>query len=158
LSPDGDDPIFIGINRLVAKGLNNDPQERDGIEYPCQVINRFQCPYERTNIKHENEVESTNFHIDVEDLFRLQKMAFIVEIALARARKEDSKIKIMDKQDLFYVLNDRDAFTKILEQAADIHNSTEYFRENPLEQDIDSIIDYFVRIKDKIDLNELRLY
>lgn len=27
LSPDGDDPIFIGINRLVAKGLNNGEQE-----------------------------------------------------------------------------------------------------------------------------------
>ena len=24
LSPDGDDPIFIGINRLVAKGLGQD--------------------------------------------------------------------------------------------------------------------------------------
>jgi hypothetical protein len=33
LSPDGDDPIFIGINR----------------QYPCKVVNRFRCPYERTD-------------------------------------------------------------------------------------------------------------
>jgi hypothetical protein len=40
LSPDCDDPIFIGINRLVAKGL---PVKSP--EYPCQVLNRFHCPY-----------------------------------------------------------------------------------------------------------------
>ena len=28
-----------------------------------------------------------NSHFDVEDLIRLQKMAFIIEIALAKARK-----------------------------------------------------------------------
>ena len=37
LSPDGNDPIFIGINRLVAKGLTIDEQETgaDSIQYPC---------------------------------------------------------------------------------------------------------------------------
>ena len=35
---------------------------------------------------------------DVDDLFRLRKVAFIVEIALAKARKDDSKIQIKDKQ------------------------------------------------------------
>jgi hypothetical protein len=38
LSPDGDDPIFIGINRLVAKGLNNDTPQEDSIQYPCQDL------------------------------------------------------------------------------------------------------------------------
>jgi hypothetical protein len=37
LSPAGDDPIFIGINRLVAKGLGSSPPE-----YPCRIVNRFQ--------------------------------------------------------------------------------------------------------------------
>jgi hypothetical protein len=38
LSPDGDDPIFAGINRLVAKGLAVDEQTKgtDAIQYPCQ--------------------------------------------------------------------------------------------------------------------------
>jgi hypothetical protein len=129
LSPDGDDPIFIGINRLVAKGLNNDLQERDWIEYPCHVVNRFQCPYERTNIKANYDVKATNSHFNVEDLFRLQRMAFIVEITLARARKEDSKIQIRDKQDLLHALTNRDTFVKILHQACDTLKSIEYLRE-----------------------------
>src|SRR5688572_14138288 len=41
LSPDGDDPIFIGINRLVARGLNNWEREKAPPEYPCPVVNRF---------------------------------------------------------------------------------------------------------------------
>ncbi|MGC2598426.1 MAG: hypothetical protein WA395_09880 [Nitrososphaeraceae archaeon] len=46
LSPDRDDPIFIGINRLVAKGLQNNENQSIPIriEYPCPVVNRFECP------------------------------------------------------------------------------------------------------------------
>ena len=48
LSPDRDDPIFVGINRLVAKGLedNKDDNKNNPIQYPCSVENRFECPYE----------------------------------------------------------------------------------------------------------------
>lgn len=119
LSPDGDDPIFIGINRLVAKGLGNGKQDR--IQYRCLVVNRFQCPYERTNIKEDYKIEAINSHFNVEDLFRLQRMAFVVEIALAKAKKDDSEIKIKDKQDLLYALTDKDTFTKILHQADGIY-------------------------------------
>jgi hypothetical protein len=157
LSPEGDDPIFIGINRLIAKGLNNDRQENDPIVYPCRVVNRFQCPYERTNIKEEKEIESTNSHIYVEDLFRLQKMAFMVEIRLAEARKEDSEIRIKDKQDLFHALTDRNTFVKILQQSDDSLDCTEY-RDITAEQDNNHVVDYFMRIKNYIDVNELRFY
>lgn len=46
LSPDRDDPIFIGINRLVAKGLrdDNDENKNNPMPYPCHVANRFECP------------------------------------------------------------------------------------------------------------------
>ena len=71
LSPAGDDPIFIGINRLVAKGLTNGEQEKDPIQYPCQVVNRFQCPYERTNIKEDDDLGAMISHFNVENLFRL---------------------------------------------------------------------------------------
>lgn len=54
----------------------------------------------------------TNYQFDVEDLFRLRKMAFIVEIALAKARKDDSKIQIKGKQDLFKALADKDTLFK----------------------------------------------
>jgi hypothetical protein len=32
------DPIFIGINRLVAKGLTIGEQESEPIRYPCQIL------------------------------------------------------------------------------------------------------------------------
>ena len=51
LSPAGDDPIFIGINRSVSKGLFDGKLEKIEIQYPCQVVNRFQCPYEGTDSK-----------------------------------------------------------------------------------------------------------
>jgi hypothetical protein len=73
LSPDGDDPIFLGINRLIAKGLDNGEQEKEMVQYPCQVVNRFQCPYARTNIKEDDGVGGLNSNFDVEYLFRLQK-------------------------------------------------------------------------------------
>jgi Ca2+-dependent lipid-binding protein len=34
LNPAWDDPIFIGINRLVSKGLTSGEQEIDPIQYP----------------------------------------------------------------------------------------------------------------------------
>jgi hypothetical protein len=157
LSPVWDDPIFIGINRLVAKGLTNGEQEIEPIQYPCQVVNRFQCPYDITNIKEDDNVESTNSHFNVEDLFRLQRMAFVVEIALAKARKNDSEIKIKDKQDLLNALTDRDTFAKILQQADDTLNSIEY-RDITAGQDNNDIVDYFMKLKNYPDLNELRFY
>jgi hypothetical protein len=155
LSPSGDDPVFIGINRLVSKGLN---QEKDTIKYPCQVVNRFQCPYERTNVEGDDDPEAMNSNFHVDDLFNVEKMAFIVEIELAKARKDDSEIQIKDKQDLLHALTDRDTFFKILVQADNIFKSTDYHKQISLGQDIDFITDYFMGIKDKIDLNELRLY
>lgn len=158
LSPDGDDPIFIGINRLVAKGLIEGKQEKHSIQYPCQIANRFQWPNERTNNTGANDAQTINSYFDVGDLFRLQKMAFIIEIALAKARKDDSEIQIKNKQDLINALTDRETLTKILQQADDTLKSTEYIREISAGQDNSCIVDYFMRIKAKIGLEELRFY
>ena len=65
-SPTGDDPIFIGINILVSKGLAE--HESDPPQYPCYIVNRFQCHYERTNNREGANVKSTDSHFDVEDL------------------------------------------------------------------------------------------
>jgi hypothetical protein len=125
------------------------------IQHPCYVVNRFQCPYERTNnIGDDVAAPDSNFNVD--DLFRLQRMAFIVEIALAKARKDDSKIQIKGKQDLYHAVTNRDTFTKILEQAADTLKSTEYLTEISSGQDVDAVTDYFMGIKDKVSLEELR--
>ena len=72
LSPERDDPIFIGINRLVAKGLENTDSNNSPPEYPCQVVNRFECPNDCKNRK------SSNARFVVEYLFDLSSIAFVV--------------------------------------------------------------------------------
>ena len=47
--PNSDDSnIHLAINRLVLKGL--------GAEYPCQVGNRFRCPFERSANRKDNGI------------------------------------------------------------------------------------------------------
>ena len=108
LSPKGDDPIFIGINRLIAKGLEEMRTRDNPVQYPCHVENRFECPYEKG--------KKFDARFNVEDLFELANMAFAVEIALAVARKDTSAIQIKNKQDLYQALTNREIFDTMLEQ------------------------------------------
>ena len=157
LSPDGDDPIFVGINRLVAKSLNNGTQRRNGMQYPCQVVNRFQCPYERTNTKRNDDHEPINSKFNVEDLFKLQKIAFAVEISLAKARKEDSRIRVRNKEELRLALTDKKSLARILEQGTEAGEVGEYIR-TYLAENHDYILDYFMNLRDKVNMEELRFY
>ncbi|MGH9976424.1 MAG: hypothetical protein ACRD8Z_11385 [Nitrososphaeraceae archaeon] len=84
-------------------------------------------------------------------------MSFFIEIALAKARKGDSEIQIKNKQGLFEALTDRDTFIKILEQADDVLKSTEYCKQISASQDSDYIINYLMRIRDKIDLGRAKI-
>jgi hypothetical protein len=152
LSPAGDDPIFIGINRLMAKGLGPGPPE-----YPCRVVNRFQCPYERTYIKEDHNLGAINSNFGVEDLFRLHEMAFAVEISLTKARKEDSKISIKNKAELLNALTDKETFAKMLDQGEETLEESEYLNQYA-GQDRDYKINYFMKIKDLVNLEELRFY
>jgi hypothetical protein len=152
LSPAGDDPIFIGINRLVSKGLID--RKQDPVRYPCKVVNRFQCPYERANINgHDDGVMNSSF--DVEDLFKLHKMAFAIEISLAKARKEDSKIRIRSKEELLHALKDKNILAKILEQGAEAYEVSDDIR-TYLAENREYILDYFMKLK--VNLQELRFY
>ncbi|HEY7079482.1 MAG TPA: hypothetical protein VH500_07265 [Nitrososphaeraceae archaeon] len=112
LNPGGDDPIFIGINRLVAKGLedNKDHKKNNSIQYPCHTVNRFECPYDYDKGKR------TNSRFNIEDLFELANLAFAVEIALAVARNGSSAIQIKNKQDLYQALTNREMLDMVLEQ------------------------------------------
>ena len=91
-------------------------------------------------------------------------MAFTVEIALAVARKDTSAVQINNKQDLYQVLTNREMFDMVLEQGHDYilsdkktFNDTSRF--NQLQKDNrNKIVDYFMNIKDKIKLEELRFY
>jgi hypothetical protein len=102
LNPGGDDPIFIGINRLVSKGLID--RQQNPLQFPCKVVNRFQCPYEETNTKNNNIPGTLDSNFNINELFNLERMAFVVEIALAKARKEDSRIRIKNKEELLHAL------------------------------------------------------
>jgi hypothetical protein len=155
LSPAGDDPIFIGINKLVSKGLID--RKQDPVRYPCEVVNRFQCPYEITNVKRDDHLGDANSNFEVEDLFRVERMAFAVEIALAKARKEDSRIRVRDKEELLHALTDKEILTKILEQGAEAPEVSEYIR-TYLSENQDYILDYFTHMKDNVNLEELRFY
>jgi hypothetical protein len=157
LSPSGDDPIFVGINRLVTKGLEENENRSNPISYPCPVANRFRCPYGKGSM--------VNAKFDVENLFELQKMAFAVEIALAVARKDTSAIWIKNKQDLYQALTNREMFDMILEQGLDYvisDKETFYDDTSRFEQlqrgNRHKIVDYFMNLKDKIKLEELRFY
>jgi hypothetical protein len=101
LSPAGDDPIFIGINRLLTKGLRN--WKHDPPQYPCEVVDTFQCPYERTSVN-----KAMNSTFDVKDLFKLREMAFAVEISLAKTRKEDSMARVNNKEELLHALTHKE--------------------------------------------------
>ena len=156
LSPDGDDPIFIGINRLVAKGLEHDENKNNPIPYSCHVVNRFECPYEKG--------KPSDTKVDVNVLFELACMAFAVEIALAIARKETSGLWINNKEDLYQVLTNRKMFDMMLEQGHNyILSYKETFHEsNRIEllqkENRNRIMEYFMNIKDKIKLEELSFY
>ena len=158
LSPERDDPIFIGINRLVAKGLEN-TDSNTSPEYPCHIVNRFECPYKCKNGKPSD----TKF--DVDDLYDFASIAFAVEIALAVAQKDSSVVQLKNKQDLYQALTNRETFTSILEQGLnyvlsdlETFDDTSRVPEQLQEDNRDRIIDYFMNIKDKIKLEGLRFY
>ena len=157
LSPAGDDPIFIGINRLISKGLFDGEQEGEHIQYPCQVVDRFQCPYEETDSKEDNDPGAMNSNFNVEDLLSLEKMAFVVEIVFAKARKEDSRIRIRNKEELLHALTDKETLARILEQGAEACEVGEYIR-TYLAENADYILDYFMNIKHTVNMEELRFY
>jgi len=147
LSPVRDDPIFIGINRLVAKGLENntDGSKNNPIQYPCHVENRFECPYNYEKGK------GSDVRFNVENLFELANMAFAVEIALAMARKDSSAVQIKNEQDLYRVLTNREILDRILEQGLDyILFDIETFDDTSRFDKLrGKIVDYIMNLKDK---------
>lgn len=88
-STDLDDPLFVGIGKVVARIVSNQCNnnnnnnilnsisntDNDLISYPCRVMNFFQCPFESTN---NNQYPYTK-----EKLFALQRVAFAIEQAIS---------------------------------------------------------------------------
>jgi hypothetical protein len=91
-------------------------------------------------------------------------MAFAVEISLAVARKDTSTIRIKKKQDLYRALTDREMLDMVLKQGLDhVLSDKETFDDTSRFEELQEdnrvkIVDYFMNIKDKIKLEELRFY
>jgi hypothetical protein len=84
--------IFIGINKLIAKSLEENINDNNQLIYPCQIVNRFECPYYYK--KGKNGICSRN--------------------CIAVARKGTSKIHLDSKQDLYHALTDKERQIKYL--------------------------------------------
>jgi hypothetical protein len=94
--------IFLGINKVLARALSSSSSSL----YPCPIQNRFECPYARDKVKQQREGAKQKF--DVDELFRLSEIAFLVELALAIAQnKETSKVPITNLEDVYNALTDR---------------------------------------------------
>jgi hypothetical protein len=95
LSPDREEAaIFIGINKVISRTLDTDGKS----VYPCKVLNRFSCPYDKKIMAEGEDTARDNNQIEkpnVDYLFYLSELAFAVELALAKAQEEDSVFRIV---------------------------------------------------------------
>jgi hypothetical protein len=144
LSPDREEAaIFIGINKVISRALDVD----SGSIYPCKVLNRFACPYDK-NISKDVMEDGITKKPDVDYLFHLSEIAFAVELALAKAREEDSVFRIKSAEDVYHVLTDKETLEKVLQQG--LKEEHKQFK--------NEIVDYFTNMKDKIKLKDLTFY
>jgi hypothetical protein len=115
LSPDREEAaIFIGMNKVISRALDT-----NGVSgYPCKVLNRFACPYDKKIVVDEEGItrDGITKRPDVNDLFYLSEMAFTVELALAKAQEEDSVFRIKSAEDVYQVLINKEALEKVLQQ------------------------------------------
>jgi hypothetical protein len=93
------------------------------------------------------------------------RMAFAVEIFLAVAKGDTLKIKIKNKQNLFQVLTNPEIFDMVLEHGLDnvlvnkVTFDDDTSRFDQLQKDNrGKFVNYFMKIRDKIGLKELRFF
>jgi hypothetical protein len=143
ISPDREEAvIFIGMNKVISRDL-----DRNGTSiYPCKVLNRFACPYDKQSINYTKDGNIKK--PDVEYLFHLSEIAFAIELALAKAKEEDSVFRIRTAKDMYNVLIDKETLEKVLQQG---------LKEEHM-QHKDSIIEFFLKMKDKIRIEDLTVY
>jgi hypothetical protein len=144
LSPDREEAaIFIGINKVISRALDVDV-DRVSV-YPCKILNRFACPYDK-NISKDIMEDAVTKKPDVDYLFHLSEIAFAVELALAKAKEEDSVFRIKSAEDVYKVLTDKETLERVLQQGL----KEEY------KQYKDWIVEFFMNIKETIKRENLR--
>jgi len=89
LSPSREESaIFLGINKVIARAIEQENNTPSSTIYPCPILNRYKCPFDKkknnNNIK-EEEKEVKDL-LDVDDLFNLSEIAFQIELALGKAQ------------------------------------------------------------------------
>jgi hypothetical protein len=143
VSPDRENAgIFIGMNKVISRALDSDGTPI----YPCKVLNRFACPYDKksNNYTTDNNTKKP----DVDYLFHLSELAFAVELALARAQEEDSVFRIKSARDVYHVLTDKETLEKVLQQGLkDEHRRYK-----------DEIVEFLLNMKNRTKVNDLTLY
>jgi hypothetical protein len=139
--------IFIGINKVVSRSLDSS----DDCVYPCKVLNRFACPYDK-KIVGEKEEDITRDSVtkkpDVDCLFYLSELAFAVELTLPKAQEEDSVFQIKSAADVYQVLTDKETLEKVLQQG---------LKEEHVKYK-DKIMELFTNMKDRIKVEDLTVY
>jgi hypothetical protein len=111
LSPDREEAaIFIGMNKVISRALDIDGTSI----YPCKVLNRFVCLYDKKFTK--DTIDDNIKKPDVDYLFHLSEIAFVVELALAKAQEDDSVFRIKSAEDVYYVLTNKETLEKVLHQ------------------------------------------
>ena len=143
LSPDREEAaIFIGINKVISRAL-----DVDGVSvYPCKVLNRFACPYDK-KITKDTIDDGIIKKPDVDYLFHLSEIAFAVELALAKAQDEDSVFRIRSAADAHYALTNRGTLEMVLHQG---------LKEKHMQYK-DKILDILTKMNDKIRIEDLRV-
>ena len=144
LSPDREEAaIFIGMNKVISRALDSDSTSI----YPCKVLNRFACPYDKKITKDTLEDGITK-KPDVDYLFHLSEIAFAVELALAKAQEEDSVFRIRNAADAYEAMSNKEILEKVLQQG--LKEEHMQYREK--------IVEFFVDMKGKIKVEDLTIY
>jgi hypothetical protein len=141
--------IFIGINKVLSRSLDSDTDIDGGVSvYPCKVLNRFACPYDRKIFVAAKQEYSATKRYDVDYLFYLSELTFAVELALAKAQEEDSVFRIRSAADTYQVLTNKETLEKVLQQG---------LKEEHVQYK-DKIVEFFVNMKDRIKVEDLTVY
>ncbi len=170
LCPDKEESgYFVGISRLIARAIavnNEEEEEYDNTSnsntstttpslYPCPVLNRFKCPYDRKEMKkkpkhqqhpvrnEQEEKDSNSYNVD--SLFFLSGYAFVVESAFIKAKKEESVVPIKNVEDIYVALTDRETLDKLLQQ--ELNGERLDYK--------DEIVEFFMSIKDTVRMEDL---
>jgi hypothetical protein len=145
--------IFIGINKVVSRSLDSS----DDCVYPCKVLNRFSCPYDKkivvageNNTTKDNNTTEENItnRPDVDYLFYLSELAFAVELALGKAQEENSVFRIRTAVDAYQVLTNRETLEKVLQQG--LKEEHMQYKER--------IMELFTNMKDRVKVEDLTVY